>query len=158
MNSKLTSGLELKIPPVIIVALFAGLTILAGYNRWLMFRYPKVFDFWVIAPTVIGFIVALLGIIEFKKAQTTVDPTQPDKASKLVNSGVFKFTRNPMYLGMMLWSISIAFYAGSWLGFLSVVLCACYLTRYQILPEERIIEGLFKKDYVEYKNNVRRWI
>lgn len=151
-------SLELKIPPVFVVAIFAGLTALARYYGVLMFRNPKVFDLWVIVPLGIGFTVTLLGIIEFKKAHTTVDPTNPDKASNLVNSGIFKFTRNPMYVGMIFSLIALASYMGTWFGFVSAALCAGYLTRFQIIPEERVIESLFGDAYRQYKNNVRRWI
>jgi len=158
MTSSQSKGLELKIPPVFVVAICAGLTALARhYDVW-MFRYPKLFDLWVIIPLAIGFTVALLGIIEFKKAQTTVDPTNPEKASNLVDGGIFKFTRNPMYVGMILGLIALAFYMGTWFGFVSALLCAIYLTRFQIIPEERVIENLFGDAYKQYKNSVRRWI
>ena len=151
-------ALELKIPPVLVVAIFAGLTALARhYDMW-MFRYPKVFDAWVVIPLGIGFIVAVLGIIEFKKAHTTVDPINPEKASNLVDGGIFRFTRNPMYVGLILGLIALTMYMGTWLGLVSAAFCAGYLTRFQIIPEERVIESLFGDAYRQYKNNVRRWI
>lgn len=158
MSSFQNNALELKIPPVFVVAMFAGLTTLARYCDVWMFRYPKSFDLWVMVPVGIGFLIASAGILEFKKAHTTVDPINPEKASNLVDGGIFRFTRNPMYVGMILSLIALAIYMGTWFGFVSALLCAAYLTRFQIIPEERAIENLFGDTYRQYKDNVRRWI
>jgi protein-S-isoprenylcysteine O-methyltransferase Ste14 len=155
---KWMTSLELKIPPVFVLGFFAALTALARYYDVLLFRTNKVFDLWAAVPLGIGIAIALLGVIEFKKAQTTVDPIHPEKVSNLVVGGIFRFTRNPMYVGMILGLVGLTSYMGTWFGMVSAALCAGYLTRFQIIPEERAIEALFGDEYRQYKSKVRPWL
>jgi protein-S-isoprenylcysteine O-methyltransferase Ste14 len=150
--------LELRVPPVIVVVFFAALTALAKKCDIGVFRASKQFDLWVMLPMALGIIVIVLGIVEFKRSQTTVDPMHPDKTSNLVTSGIFARTRNPMYLGMLLLMISGTIYAGSWIGFICSIGLGLYLNQFQIKPEERVIEGIFGQAYLDYKQRVRRWI
>ena len=92
------------------------------------------------------------------KNQTTINPLNPYQASFLVNSGIFGFTRNPMYLGMLLILMSISFKFNILGGILICILFKIYITRFQIMPEEEAMEKIFGKDFVEYKKKVRRWI
>ena len=150
--------LELKIPPAIALMLFGILTTAAMKSDIAIFRDSKQWDGWVLVPLILAFIIIGWGVLEFRQAHTTVDPHRPNKASKLVTSGIFKYTRNPMYLGMVLMMLSATFYIGSWVGFFACVALAWYLTQFQIKPEEKIIEGLFGQDYLDYKQRVRRWL
>lgn len=150
--------LELKIPPPLVLMIFGILTAVAMKSEIGIFREYKQWDAWVLVPLTLAFIVIVWGVIEFRRARTTVDPHRPNKASKLVTSGIFNYTRNPMYLGMVLMMLSATFYLGSWIGFLSCIGQILYLTQFQIKPEEKVIEGLFGQAYIEYKSSVRRWI
>ncbi|MGR5069735.1 MULTISPECIES: methyltransferase family protein [Vibrio] len=150
--------LELKVPPV---AVFLAVVLLM---YWLKEISPALL---ITVPFVkvvsagltgIAVFVAAAGIYEFRKAKTTVNPIKPESASSVVNTGVFAYTRNPMYFGLLLIIIAL----GLWWQHLSVILCGAlfvtYMNRFQIKPEERALERLFGEDYVDYKNQVRRWI
>jgi protein-S-isoprenylcysteine O-methyltransferase Ste14 len=105
-----------------------------------------------------GMLVAFAGIWEFRKAKTTIDPTKPEKASYLVSGGIYRVTRNPMYLGMQLIIIAAIFKFGNYYGFIALPFFILYITQFQIKPEERIIEIIFGEEYVLYKKKVRRWL
>ncbi len=149
--------LKLKIPPPVYMLLIAGL-------MWLFDRYLPIFE---IIPTPwnkIGFlpiILALftdgLSIVQFFRVQTTVNPIHPEKAKKLVTSGLYKVTRNPMYVGLLLLLIGWAILLGSFSPFLLLPVFIFLITIQQIIPEEKILEEKFDQQYLDYKKSVRRW-
>lgn len=105
-----------------------------------------------------GMVVALLGVFSFRQARTTVNPLQPAAASHLVTSGIYRRTRNPMYLGMLLVLLGWALFLTN---FLSAILAAMFvplMNRLQILPEERALTALFGSAFADYKSKVRRWL
>lgn len=105
-----------------------------------------------------GILIALAGIIAFHRARTTVSPLKPDRATTLVTGGIYRWTRNPMYLGMAMvlagWTLILAHPAGL-LGLAAFVL---FMDRFQIRPEERALEALFGEAFGRYRSNVGRWI
>jgi protein-S-isoprenylcysteine O-methyltransferase Ste14 len=106
----------------------------------------------------LGLGLMMSGVFSFRKAQTTVNPLLPESASRLVDTGVFRFTRNPMYLGMSLITIAWLFYLSNpWSAF-GCVGFVIYINQFQIKPEEKAMFALFGKQYLSYKNKVRRWI
>ena len=105
-----------------------------------------------------GIVVPVLGIRQFRRTQTTINPLKPNTASNLVTSGIFRLTRNPMYLGMVLLALSSAIYYGSAWCLIPVVAFIAFITRFQILPEERAMGSLFSTEFDAYKANTRRWI
>ncbi|WP_182033124.1 methyltransferase family protein [Vibrio diabolicus] len=150
--------LELKVPPVavfwLVILLMYGLTVLVPS---LNISVPFV-EVVVGGLTLLSGYMGIAGVYEFHKVKTTVNPVKPDTASSVVRTGVFAFSRNPMYMALLLLIIAI----GLWWQHLSVVLCSVvfvsYMNRFQIKPEERVLERLFGEEYVDYKNHVRRWI
>ncbi|HHF2881076.1 isoprenylcysteine carboxylmethyltransferase family protein [Vibrio antiquarius] len=150
--------LELKVPPVavflLVILLMYGLTVLVPS---LNISVPFV-EVVVGGLTLLSGYMGIAGVYEFHKVKTTVNPVKPDTASSVVRTGVFSFSRNPMYMALLLLIIAI----GLWWQHLSVVLCSIvfvsYMNRFQIKPEERVLERLFGEEYVDYKNHVRRWI
>ena len=133
--------LDKRIPPVIVVAL-CGLLAWAIAGRWPGPTLPDgvwAAGLWVSALAGVG--LCLAGIVEFRRAGTTVDPTRPQDASALVASGIFRFSRNPMYLGFALLLIAWAFRQGSLWALLVVPVCVIYLDRFQIRPEERALRA-----------------
>ncbi|NAW82873.1 hypothetical protein CAG69_12600 [Vibrio sp. V43_P6S15P86] len=150
--------LELKVPPVavflLVILLMYGLTVLVPS---LNISVPFV-EVVVGGVTLLSGYMGIAGVYEFHKVKTTVNPVKPDTASSVVRTGVFSFSRNPMYMALLLLIIAI----GLWWQHLSVVLCSVvfvsYMNRFQIKPEERVLERLFGEEYVDYKNHVRRWI
>jgi protein-S-isoprenylcysteine O-methyltransferase Ste14 len=107
---------------------------------------------------VIGVAVAVGGVISFRRAATTVSPLKPETSAALVSTGVYSFTRNPMYLGMALALVAWAVYLSSVWSLLGPVLFALYITRFQIVPEERVLDRLFGASFAAYKKRVRRWL
>lgn len=151
-------NLHLKVPPVIVLMTF-------GLSAWLGSRtLPEwSIDFpgraWAAGITALGgAAVIMAGVVAFRLSRTTVNPRRPQDASALVTNGVYKLTRNPMYLGMLL-------LLGAWSAWLSnaatipwIVLFAAYMNRFQIKPEEAILERLYARSFEVYKSRVRRWI
>lgn len=150
--------LERKIPPV---ALFVLFVVAINYlsHEFLAFRVslPLAGAVFLICFIVAG-LVGLAGVYEFRRAQTTVNPIKVDEASTIVDSGIFSFTRNPMYLGLFLLLFGYAYWQQNVLAILFSFAFIMYMNRFQILPEERALEMLFGAKYVDYKQRVRRWI
>ncbi len=111
-----------------------------------------------IGAVLIGVAIAGTGILSFRMAKTTVNPMKPDSASALVVTGIYRLTRNPMYLGFLWillgWGI-VLFHA---LAFLILPGFVLYMNRFQIEPEERALTTLFGQAFVDYRSRVRRWI
>ena len=150
--------LELKIPPVIVLLLVAaGMWLVARAVPSLTFPLPYSR---IIAITfmVIGFSVSVIGVLSFQRAGTTIDPMKPQKASSLVSSGIYRFSRNPMYLGMLLVLIGWSVYLSNIASLLLVPLFVLWMNRFQIAPEERALASLFGPDFESYKQEVRRWV
>jgi protein-S-isoprenylcysteine O-methyltransferase Ste14 len=105
-----------------------------------------------------GITVMVLGVMEFRKARTTSSPFTPNEASSLVRTGIYSYSRNPMYLGWATILLGIALYLARPLAFVGPLLFMLYINRFQIGPEERALEGLFGLDYKDYRGKVRRWL
>lgn len=105
-----------------------------------------------------GAALGLAGTVHFRRARTTVNPLKPHKASALVVQGVYRFSRNPMYLGMLAGLLAVALgLARPWalLGPLSFFV---WIDRLQIPPEEAALAQRFGADYAAYRQRVRRWL
>jgi protein-S-isoprenylcysteine O-methyltransferase Ste14 len=150
--------LEHRIPPPVV-------GVLAGVAMWLLSQAgaPLVVDDMVrygvaavLVATGLGFDV--LGLLAFRAARTTVNPLHPEKASALVSAGVYRVTRNPMYVGMLCLLLAWAAFLATPAVLVGPLLFVLYITRFQIIPEERILRERFGEPYVEYMKQVRRWI
>lgn len=151
-------GLEAKIPPPILALLVAIAMGIAGH--WL----PKVaVADWlryllVGAGGAFGLGIAVLGFRAFGRAKTTINPVNLEEASTLVTGGVYRFTRNPMYVGLSAALVTLAVWlAVPWL-LLAPAAFVLFMTRFQIVPEERVMRLKFGKEYEEYCGRVRRWL
>lgn len=150
--------LELRLPPaVLFLGTMAAMVVTARTTPCLDFDFlGRIATASVVAASGLG--AAVAGIIAFRRQQTTLSPLAPGDASVLVVSGVYRWTRNPMYLGLGLALAGWGLVLGN-LGALAwLPIAAVYLTRFQILPEERILAGRFGPDYAAYRAKVRRWI
>jgi len=155
------SFLENRIPPpliMLITLIFMAIVSRFDYERALQLTPSAVNNYLGITLVFLGFLVAVLGIREFKRVETTINPMQPEKASSLVRSGVFRFTRNPMYLGMLLVILGSACYLASIWSALGVLFFFAFIVRFQIIPEERAMRNLFFEEFEEYCRNTRRWL
>ena len=145
-----------KIPPPV-VTLFFGLCIYFSQEYFpesnLEFLTILSYIFYFAGLSTLIFAVSL-----FKKQNTTVNPIKIENASFLVTSGIFEYSRNPMYLGMALILLGLALMFNLIGGTLFTLLFAIYITKFQIKPEEEVMERLFGEDFLKYKKNVRMWI
>ena len=148
----------LKIPPAIQM-------LLAIFFMWLINRYLplnhfefKAQEFLSWAVFLRAMILIVYAIFGFFKAKTTTDPTKPEKASSLVITGIFKISRNPMYLAMLMVLISFAIKLGNLLSLIGPILFFISMTYLQIKPEEKILAKKFGQAYIDYCKKVRRWI
>ncbi|MBK3393050.1 isoprenylcysteine carboxylmethyltransferase family protein [Psychrobacter sp. M9-54-1] len=105
-----------------------------------------------------GMSLGVMGVTQFRKAQTTPNPQALEKVSSLVTSGIYGYSRNPMYLGLVLILLGWAFYLSHFLSFVLLPVFILYMTRLQIQPEEQMMARKFGKTYQAYLNKVRRWI
>ena len=152
------SGLELKVPPdvvwlVVAASMWAGAIAIpalsiAGAVRAL-----------VAGPLlVVGIALIVAARVELNRAHTTWHPTEPGRATSLVTSGVFRYSRNPTYLGMWFalgaWAVVLA----SPVALALTSVFVLYLSRFQIRPEERALTTLFGRQHDDYARRVRRWI
>lgn len=150
--------LETKIPaPVVASVLAAAMYLLPGVA-------PESGVFLHVRSVLIDFcmnlsaFVAIMAFASFWKARTTINPIQPDRASVLVTHGIYAITRNPMYLSLLLLLLAYAGMQWSWGAGAGPLVYLAYVTRFQILPEERVLEAKFGNEYLGYKERVRRWI
>jgi protein-S-isoprenylcysteine O-methyltransferase Ste14 len=111
-----------------------------------------------IALALVGVLVILTGIFEFRRARTTVNPMNPSAASSLVVKRVYTLTRNPMYLGFAIILLGWAVFLSHPLSLLVVPGFISYMNRFQIIPEERALEALFGSEFKLYSARVRRWL
>lgn len=152
------NALELKIPPLLLVIIFGGA--MWAVSRLLPAGYLTIpGKLWLSAAVLaVGACIALLGVLEFRSAGTTVDPRTPNESESLVVKGVYRFTRNPMYLGFLLMLVAWGLFLGSVFAALLLPLFIVYMNRFQILPEERHMRALFGEAYNRYASQVRRWL
>ena len=150
--------LKLRVPPLAVVLVTAALMwLIAKATPALSFRMPAQ-NFIAIALAVAGAALAILGVISFARAGTTVNPLTPEGSSSLVTSGVYRISRNPMYVGLLFLLLAWGVYLSSVLALLLAPLFAVYIDRFQIVPEEAALRSRFGGEFEAYSNRVRRWI
>lgn len=150
--------LETKIPaPVVAIAAGGGMKLYACTADVPIDASP-VLAAAGIALAQISAVIALLAVANFRLVRTTINPFDPSRASALVTGGIFRITRNPMYLSLLLLLIAYAVRLDSWGEWLGPVFFATYVTRFQIIPEERILAAKFGASFLDYTSRTRRWI
>ena len=156
--------LELKIPPPLV-------GVLVALAMWGVAVYGPARSFaqmWSEAPVLRYAVIAVLvatalvfdgfGLLAFRRFRTTINPLAPERSSALVTTGIYRITRNPMYVGMALLLLAWAVYLSAWLPLLGPLVFVLYITRFQILPEERILQQRFGDAFLSYTTQVRRWL
>lgn len=148
--------LELLIPPPII-------TLIAAFISWGCARlFPGFEDYGSLGLAllfmVVGSVFGFSGIKIIRSYQTTMNPKNPENSTTLVTTGIFKYTRNPMYFGLFLNLLGLAIYFGNPFSLLGPLFFLSYLTQFQIKPEEERLLQKFGEAYRQYKKQTRRWI
>lgn len=151
-------GLELKIPPV-------GVLLLAGGGMWLIAWFTPAWRFvlpgrlvMTAVACVAGVTIAGSGVWSFRHAETTINPMKPESSSALVASGIYRWTRNPMYLGLLWILLGWGIYLSNAPAYLVLPGFVLYMNRFQIEPEERALTRIFGPAFAAYRAHVRKWI
>lgn len=148
--------LDLKVPPLLVWFVFAGAMFGVAYLApGLSFTLPARF---ALALVVLGAAIALAGVVAFRRKRTTVNPLTPSASSSVVSSGVYRVSRNPMYLGFFLALAGWALYLSNAGAVLLLPAFLAYMTQYQIKPEERALLAKFGPEFAQYMARVRRWV
>ena len=150
------------IPPPLVTLICGTLMWLAA--RWspspsLIFEFPRnTLVFWIVLG--IGCAILASGISAIFKHNTVIHPNRKalSKAAALVTTGIFRYSRNPIYLGMTIMLVAWAIRLENWLSAAGVIIFIVFITIYQIKPEEEALEKIFGEDYLRYKGRVRRWL
>ncbi|MCC7461602.1 MAG: isoprenylcysteine carboxylmethyltransferase family protein [Gammaproteobacteria bacterium] len=151
-------SLNCRIPPPLVALLCAT-------AAWLLARsVPGCTGAWSLRIPVAfglvagGFLLALSGALAVRRAGTTLNPHTPEGTTSIVRSGPFRMTRNPMYLGLATLLLGLCAYLANPLTLLVLPLFVAYITRFQIIPEERALLARFGEPYAQYLRSVRRWL
>lgn len=159
-------NLDTKIPPPVLALLTALL-------MWALARhFPPGWPAWPLgwppagaprqalagALALAGLACDLAGLWAFRRARTTVNPLHPERSSAIVTGGIYRLTRNPMYLGMLLVLSAWALWLGQVWAWVGPPLFVAWMNRFQIGPEERALQARFGEAYAAYRSRVRRWL
>ena len=145
-----------KIPPPFIAA---GNMVLFYLSTLLLpaFEFP--------GQTILGILIGLEGMIIiflsinlFRKNQTTINPFKAHLTSTLITSGIYSFTRNPMYLGLSSIQVAFGIFLGAYVSIVLIPAFIIYMTNNQIIYEEEVLKKEFGDEYIKYLKSVRRWI
>ena len=149
--------MRLKIPP----ALF---TLIVGLLMYVLAKFLPFGDFNFTGRLYLmyflfglGVLIGLWSLLQFFSKKTSVNPVTPDSASTLVCKGIYSFTRNPMYLGLLLLLLAWALFLSNAFNTLLAAGFVSYMNRFQIKPEEEALEKIFGSEFLAYKIKVRRW-
>ena len=147
-----------RIPPPVFLLTTGGLMWLVAHSDFAVsFAFP--YSIMVAIPVaVVGIAIDVISLRQFRAAETTINPLQPEKATSLVSDGMFSVSRNPMYLGMLLVLIGWGIWLGSASNVALLLLFVVTINMLQIKPEEAVLESLFGQPYEKYCEDVRRWI
>ena len=148
--------METKIPPPVVTLIF-GFAIYVSRKIFpeIEIQYSSFFGMILL---LLGFFILISAVKLFRNDKTTVNPLSPEQATKLVTNGIFKLSRNPMYLGMAVILASVAVFFNIIGGIIFMALFCLYITKFQIIPEEKAMKELFAQDFEQYMKATRRWI
>ena len=150
--------LENRIPPPIVALLCGAVMVFIAGGLPALDAMARGQVVAAVAIALAGLAICLAGVVSFRRAKTTVNPLRPETASSLVGTGIYRVTRNPMYLGFALCLAGWTVWLGSLPALAGVALFVLYIDRLQIVPEERALKALFGEEYAGYCARVRRWV
>lgn len=150
--------LELKIPPPLVALLcvavmwpLSRITPTLGLTKDIRWLLTGLF-------VLIGVSFDLRGLLVFFQARTSINPMKPHQASSLVVSGVYRRTRNPMYVGLACMLVAFSIFLDAPMALIGVAAFLGYITRFQIQPEESALLQKFGNAYRDYCQQVPRWL
>ncbi len=150
--------LELKIIPPLV-------TLIIGFLMWVVAQFtPKIsilLEYNILLAVlfvVLGLMLMFISAYFMFKVKTTINPMRPDKSSTLVTNGLYRFSRNPIYLADLTILIGWGLFLSNLFSIALIALFVLYMNKFQIEPEERKLEEIFGNEYMKYKAKTRRWI
>lgn len=152
------NALETRIPPPLAGLIIGALAWLASTALGPTAIASPVRLTAALALALLGFGITYAGVRAVRRAGTTLNPIKPETTSALVTSGIYRYTRNPMYLGMATWMLAWSAWLGTPVGLIGAPLFMLYMNRFQIGPEERALSKLFGTEFTAYLTRVRRWL
>ena len=148
--------MKTKIPPPILALVMVVLIYLSSFFiESTTFNYQGSLSVLVL---ILGLACAIPSFKLFARYKTTISPLKPSDATALVTEGMYRYSRNPMYLGLLLLTTASTIWFGTWFGIIINILFIFLINFLQIIPEEEALLEIFGEEYAEYKKNVRRWI
>lgn len=142
--------------PPLVAVFFIVLAYVLGFFVPLPFILPAILRYVGLVLTFAGFLLGMGAFMEFRKARTTLDPHGSSK--QLVTSGIYRYTRNPIYLGFLLMVIGLPLSSGLIWGLLLAPFYVMTMNSLVIQREEAYLEKKFKSQYISYTSQVRRWL
>ena len=158
-SSKMTEAKAhagIRIPAPILAIVHIIMAILLGWMAPLPIPAPAFVRWLGLGLAALGFVLGVLALIEFRRARTTSDPKKP--AQNFVTAGIYRYTRNPIYLGFVLMLIGLPLNMGIYWGLILVWPLITFMNNMVIKHEEAYLEKKFKDQYTEYASRVRRWL
>jgi protein-S-isoprenylcysteine O-methyltransferase Ste14 len=150
--------LDNKVPPPAVALIIAAMMWhLSAYEPALSLL-AEMSEILILFLVIVGVSFDVCGLLAFRQLKTTINPMSPNKTSALVTGGIYRLSRNPMYVGLFLFLMAWAIQLSMLWPFIGPILFVIYITRFQITPEERVMESKFGDEYSIYKNKVRRWL
>ena len=159
LTAFILSQLQLKIPPLIIVVVCAGVMYICAQT----IQHPLVFAAsirvilgaaaWLVAGAILS-----AALIAFRRLRTTMNPLYPGQTNCIVTSGIFRYTRNPMYVSMLIALLGWGLFLGQLSALVGLIIYIVAITRLQIVPEERMLEAKFGGPFTRYRGMTNRWI
>ncbi len=157
-QAPLMPTLELKIPPPIVTLLCALAMWFLAQHTLPYYLQPELKWSFIAVFFLLGLCFDIAGLLAFRSKQTTINPRHPEKSSSLVSHGIYRITRNPMYVGMVCFLLTWALFLESPMALLGAPLFMFYISYFQIIPEERLLTQLFGDAFRQYQTRVRRWL
>ena len=142
-------------PPLIVLTLIISIYFSSKKIDLINIPFQLEISFFILS---LGILVFINPVLKFIKSKTTINPIQLEETNKLVTSGIFKYSRNPMYLGMLMIIISTSIFYLNIYSILTPFLFVFWINKFQIKREEIFLTEKFGKEYLSYKNKTRRWL
>ena len=146
----------IKIPPPILVLILITSNYFSQNRLEIIYLpYKNSTSFLIL---LVGSLILINTVFKFIKSKTTVNPVKFKKVNKLVTSGIYKYSRNPMYLGMILIIISTSIFYLNYFSVVTPFIFYFWINRFQIKREEIFLKEKFGEEYLSYMSKTRRWI
>ncbi len=142
-------------PPLIVLTLIISIYFSSKKIDLINIPFQLEISFFILS---LGILVFINPVLKFIKSKTTINPIQFEETNRLVTSGIFKYSRNPMYLGMLMIIISTSIFYLNIYSILTPFLFVFWINKFQIKREEVFLTEKFGKEYLSYKNKTRRWL